>query len=49
MEKKINTHNNAYSKGGVSCFADIFVQAQSLVHQMKFCVESPVLRLPAKH
>ncbi len=49
MEKKINTHNNAYSKGGVSCFADIFVQAQRLVHRMKFCGESPVLRVAAKH
>ena len=42
------SHNSTYPKGGVSCFVDTFVQAESSVLRMKFCGESPALRVAAK-
>ena len=33
--------NSTYPKGGVSCFADTFVQAESSVLRMKFCDKDP--------
>jgi hypothetical protein len=40
--------NSTYPKGGVSCSKDSFVVNQTLVFQIKFCGESPALRLAAK-
>jgi len=37
--------NSTYPKGGVSCFADSFVQAESLVLRMKFSGKNPALRV----
>ncbi|HLO45777.1 MAG TPA: hypothetical protein VK175_15670 [Leadbetterella sp.] len=42
------THNSTYPKGGVSCFADTFVQAESSVLRMKFSGKNPALRVAAK-
>ena len=39
--------NSTYPKGGVSCFADTFVQAESSVLRMKFSGKSPALRVAA--
>jgi len=36
--------NSTYPKGGVSCFADTFVQAESSVLRMKFSGKNPALR-----
>jgi len=41
-------HNSTYPKGGVSCFADTFVQAESSGLRMKFSAENPALRVAAK-
>jgi len=41
-------HNSTYPKGGVSCSADTFVQAESSVLRMKFCGKNPALRVAAK-
>ena len=41
-------HNSTYPKGGVSCFADTFVQAESSVLRMKFSGKNPALRVAAK-
>ena len=38
------TANSTYPKGGVSCFADTFVQAKSSVLRMKFSGENRHLR-----
>ena len=40
--------NSTYPKGGVSFFADTFVQAESSVLRMKFCGKNPALRVAAK-
>lgn len=40
--------NSTYPKGGVSCFADTFVQAESSVLRMKFSGKNPALRVAAK-
>ncbi|MDI1234152.1 MAG: hypothetical protein PSX81_07720 [bacterium] len=40
-------HNSTYPKGGVSCFADTFVQAESSVLRMKFGGKNPALRVAA--
>jgi NADP-dependent 3-hydroxy acid dehydrogenase YdfG len=40
--------NSTYPKGGVSCSADSFVQAESSVLRMKFRGKSPALRVAAK-
>ena len=42
------TANSTYPKGGVSCFADTFVQAESLVLRIKFSGKIPALRVAAK-
>jgi len=47
-EIESRTANSTYPKGGVSCFADAFVQAESSVLRMKFCGKSPALRVAAK-
>jgi len=39
--------NSTYPKGGVSCSADTFVVNGSLVFQIKFCGQSPALRVAA--
>lgn len=41
-------YNSTYPKGGVSCLADTFVQAESSVLRMKFSVKNPALRVAAK-
>jgi len=46
-KERKTAYNSAYPKGGVSCFADTFVQAESSVLRMKFCGKSPALRLAA--
>ena len=45
---KTPSANSTYPKGGVSCFADIFVQAESSVLRMKFSGENPAPRVAAK-
>jgi len=40
--------NSTYPKGGVSCSADSFVQAESSVLRIKFSGKSPALRVAAK-
>jgi hypothetical protein len=57
LERKINhkmddrkeqrRHNSTYPKGGVSCFADTFVVAESSVLRMKFSGKNPALRVAA--
>jgi len=39
--------NSNHPKGGVSCFNDSFVVTKTLVFQIKFCGNSPSLRLAA--
>ena len=46
--EKLGTTNSGYPKGGVSCFADTFVQAESSVLRMKFCGKNSALRVAAK-
>ena len=46
-EKEQRRHNSTYPKGGVSCFADTFVQAESSVLRMKFSGKIPALRVAA--
>ena len=41
-------YNSTYPKGGVLCFADTFVQAESSVLRMKFSGKNPALRVAAK-
>jgi len=49
MQNEIKpTANSTYPKGGVSFFADTFVQAESSVLRMKFCGKNPALRVAAK-
>jgi len=45
--KSMPAANSTYPKGGASCFADTFVQAESSVLRMKFCGKSPALRVAA--
>ncbi len=47
--EEVRTHNNTYPKGGVSCFADTFVQAESSVLRMKISGKNPAFRQTAKH
>jgi len=42
----LGTHST-YPKGGVSCFADRFVQAESSIIRMKFSGKNPALRVAA--
>ena len=46
--KEQRTANSTYPKGGVLCFADTFVQAESSVLRMKFSGKNPTLRVAAK-
>jgi len=49
MQNEIKpTANSTYPEGGVSFFADTFVQAESSVLRMKFCGKNPALRVAAK-
>jgi hypothetical protein len=49
MTKERKTpYNSTYPKGGVSCFADSFVIAESSVLRMKFSAKNPALRVAAK-
>jgi hypothetical protein len=41
------TDNSTYPKGGVSCFADSFVVAESSVLRMEFSGKNPALRVAA--
>jgi len=47
LNRKSRTANSTYPKGGVSCFADTFVQAESSVLRMKFSGKNPALRVAA--
>ncbi|MEX1188158.1 MAG: hypothetical protein WED33_02805 [Bacteroidia bacterium] len=47
LERK-TTDNITYPKGGVSCSANTFVQAESSVLRMKFSGENPSLLVVAK-
>jgi len=47
LKTRTAAHNSTYPKGGVSCFADTFVQAESSVLQMKFSAKNPALRVAA--
>ena len=47
MERKTGA-NSTYPKGGVSCFADSFVVAESSVLRIKFSGKNPALRVAAK-
>ena len=40
-------HNSTYPKGGVSCFADSFVIAETSVLLMKFSAKNHALRVAA--
>jgi hypothetical protein len=46
--KRKTAHNSTYPKGGFSYSKDSFVQAESLVLQLKFSGENPALRVAAK-
>ncbi len=46
--KRKTGHNSTYPKGGVSCSANTFVQAESSVLQMKFSGKNPANRQSAK-
>jgi hypothetical protein len=46
--KRKQAYNSTYPKGGVSCFADTFVVAESSVLRMKFSGKNPALRVAAK-
>jgi len=48
QKQESRTANSTYPKGGVSCSKDSFVVNQTLVFQIKFCGESPALRVAAK-
>ncbi|MFN5830126.1 MAG: hypothetical protein ACK46R_05200, partial [Bacteroidota bacterium] len=47
-KNKQRTANNTYPKGGVSCFKDSFVVAESSVLRTNFCAKKPAHRKPAK-
>jgi hypothetical protein len=46
--RKRAANNSTYPKGGVSCFADSFLVAESSVLRMKFIGKNPALRVAAK-
>jgi len=48
LNKRMAAANSTYLEGGVSCFKDRFVVSQTIVFQIKFCGESPALRVDAK-
>ena len=45
---KTTGYNSTYPKGGVSCFADSFVVAESSVLRINICAEKPAHRKSAK-
>jgi len=45
--KKARTANSTYPKGGALCFADTFVQAESLVLRLNICAIMPAHRKSA--
>jgi len=47
MTERKAAYNSTYPKGGVSCSADTFVQAESSVLRMKFSGKNPALRVAA--
>jgi len=47
-EEEHRTDNSTYPKGGVSCSANTFVQAESSVLRMEFCGKNPALLVAAK-
>jgi hypothetical protein len=47
-QERKTPYNSTYPKGGVSCSADSFVVAESLVLRMKFGGKNPALRVAAK-
>ena len=47
-DERKTTGNSTYPKGGVSCSADTFVQAESSVLRMQFCGKNPALLVAAK-
>jgi len=48
LKTRVTAHNSTYPKGGASCSADTFVQAESSVLRMKFSGKNPALRQAAK-
>jgi hypothetical protein len=48
LKKEARTAYSTYPKGGVSCFADTFVQAENSVLRMKFSAENSALLVAAK-
>jgi hypothetical protein len=48
MTDRTPAANSTYPKGGVSCFADSFVVAESSVLRMEFSGKNPALRVAAK-
>ena len=46
-DRSVCNKHSTYPKGGASCFADTFVQAESSVLRMKFCGKSPALLVAA--
>jgi hypothetical protein len=47
-EVRSPAYNSTYTQGGVSCFADKFVQAESSVLRTNFSSKEPDLRVAAK-
>jgi len=47
QQRRTPAANSTYPKGGVSCSADTFVQAESSVLRMKFSGKIPALRVAA--
>ncbi len=48
VRQESRTENSTYPKGGVSCYVNTFVRAESSVLRMKFCGKSPALQVAAK-
>ncbi len=48
FEKRKAGYNSSYPKGGVSCFADSLMAAESSILRMKFCGKNPSFRVDAK-
>jgi len=47
-QKRTPAYNSTYPKGGVLCFADTFLQAESLVLRIEFSGKNPADRVAAK-
>jgi len=48
MENKKTGYNSTFAIGGVSCFYESFVVAESSVLRMNICGKKPALRKSAK-